>query len=142
MSLHTNFHAPRTSLYGRIQIGHKSGYLLLLFIIYSVNIKPPRHRFGFSLAWGWQLGIFLLSRRICSKDAVIFDIKEIKIFKSITKKGFKPNCQDSIPVMTFLDLSTQNCPDFPITLLIPSCSDLHCPCLVLICPIQNYPGLY
>jgi hypothetical protein len=19
-----------------------------------VNIKPPRHRFGFSLAWGWQ----------------------------------------------------------------------------------------
>jgi hypothetical protein len=28
-------------------------YLLLLFI-YSVNIKPPRHRFGFSLACGWQ----------------------------------------------------------------------------------------
>ena len=54
MSPHTNFHAPRTSLSGRIQIGHKSGYLL--FIIYlSVNIKPPRHRFGFSLAWGWQL---------------------------------------------------------------------------------------
>ena len=26
------------------------------FIIYlfSVNIKPPRHRFGFSLTWGWQ----------------------------------------------------------------------------------------
>ena len=22
--------------------------------IYSVNIKPPRHRFGFNLAWGWQ----------------------------------------------------------------------------------------
>ena len=20
-----------------------------------VSIKPPRHRFGFSLAWGWQL---------------------------------------------------------------------------------------
>ena len=26
-------------------------YLLLLF---SVNIKPPRHRFGLCLAWGWQ----------------------------------------------------------------------------------------
>ena len=25
-----------------------------LLFIYSVNIKPPRHRFGFSLAWGWQ----------------------------------------------------------------------------------------
>ena len=25
MSPHTNFHAPRTSLSGRIQIGHKSG---------------------------------------------------------------------------------------------------------------------
>ena len=50
MSPHTNFHAPRTSLSGRIQIGHKSGYLFYL----SVNIKPLRHRFGFSLAWGWQ----------------------------------------------------------------------------------------
>ena len=26
----------------------------MFVIIYSVNIKPPRHRFGFSLAWGWQ----------------------------------------------------------------------------------------
>ena len=26
LSLHTNVHAPRTSLYGRIQIGHKSGF--------------------------------------------------------------------------------------------------------------------
>ena len=51
MSPHTNFHAPRTSLSGRIQIGHKSGLFIILF---SVNIKPPRHRFGFSLAWGWQ----------------------------------------------------------------------------------------
>ena len=32
-------------------------YFLLFIIIYlfSANIKPPRHRFGFSLAWGWQL---------------------------------------------------------------------------------------
>ena len=30
-------------------------FIILLFIYYlSVNIKPPRHRFGFSLAWGWQ----------------------------------------------------------------------------------------
>ena len=30
-------------------------FIYLLFIsIYSVNIKPPGHRFGFSLAWGWQ----------------------------------------------------------------------------------------
>ena len=29
-------------------------FLLLLFYL-SVNLKPPRHRFGFSLAWGWQL---------------------------------------------------------------------------------------
>ena len=56
MSPHTNFHAPGTSLSGRIQIGHKSGLLLFIIIIIylSVSIKPPRHRFGFSLAWGWQ----------------------------------------------------------------------------------------
>jgi hypothetical protein len=33
-------------------------YLFILFIIYyylfSVNITPSRHRFGFSLAWDWQ----------------------------------------------------------------------------------------
>ena len=37
---------------------HKRGlfiiYYYLFIIIYSVNIKPSRHRFGFSLAWGWQ----------------------------------------------------------------------------------------
>jgi hypothetical protein len=33
--------------------------LLLLFIIYSVNIKPPRHRFGLSLALGWQYTQFI-----------------------------------------------------------------------------------
>ena len=58
MSLHTHFHAPRTTLSWRIQIEHKSGSLLLLFIYYyyylCVNIKPPGHCFGFNLAWGWQ----------------------------------------------------------------------------------------
>jgi hypothetical protein len=54
MSPYTNCHAPRTSLSGRIQKGHKSGLLLFIIIIYSVNIKPSRHRFGFSLAWDWQ----------------------------------------------------------------------------------------
>ena len=53
MSLHKNCHTTRTTLSGRIQIGHKSGYLLFIYCL-SVNIKPPRHRFGFSLAWGWQ----------------------------------------------------------------------------------------
>ena len=53
MSPYTNFHAPRTSLSGRIQIGHKSGYYLFYYL-FSVNIKPSRHRFGFSLAWDWQ----------------------------------------------------------------------------------------
>ena len=28
--------------------------VIYLFYLFSVNIKPPRHRFGFSLAWGWQ----------------------------------------------------------------------------------------
>jgi hypothetical protein len=37
---------------GEFKLGQKSGYLL--FILFSVNIKPPRHRFGFSLAWDWQ----------------------------------------------------------------------------------------
>ena len=55
MSPHTNFHAPRQSLSGRIQIGHKSGCGGYVNCLFSVNIKPPRHRFGFSLAWGWQL---------------------------------------------------------------------------------------
>ena len=66
MSLHTNFHAPRMSLSGRIQIGHKSGfyyYYYLLFIYLSAIIKPPRHRFGFSLAWGWQYAWFSLLRK-------------------------------------------------------------------------------
>ena len=55
MSLHTNFHAPRTTLSWRIQIGHKSGFIIIiiyLFIISSLNIKPPRHRFGLSLCLG------------------------------------------------------------------------------------------
>ena len=46
MSLHTNLHAPRKALSGRIQRGHKRGYYL------CVNIKPPRHRFGLSLCLG------------------------------------------------------------------------------------------
>ena len=71
MSPHTNFHAPRTSLSGRIQIGHKSGLLAaeairlaaeairlaaeaIRIYLFSVNIKHPRHCFGFCLAWGWQ----------------------------------------------------------------------------------------
>ena len=41
---------PRTILYWRIQIGHKS----VFYLLFSVNIKLPRHRFGLSLAWGWQ----------------------------------------------------------------------------------------
>ena len=56
MSPYTNFHAPRTSLSGRIQIGHKSGYFFIYYYyLFSVNIKPSRHCFGFSLAWDWQL---------------------------------------------------------------------------------------
>ena len=56
MSPYPNFLAPRTSLSGRIQIGHKSGFIIFIIIIImsSVNIKPTRHRFGFSLAWDWQ----------------------------------------------------------------------------------------
>jgi hypothetical protein len=52
MSPYTKFLAPRTSLSGRIQIGHKSGFYF--FFMSSVNIKPTRHRFSFSLAWDWQ----------------------------------------------------------------------------------------
>ena len=26
----------------------------IFIYLFSVNIKPPRHRFGFSLAWVWQ----------------------------------------------------------------------------------------
>jgi hypothetical protein len=50
MSQHTHFHAPRKTLSWRIKIGHKGGFIL--FIIYSVNIKPPWLRFGFSLCLG------------------------------------------------------------------------------------------
>ena len=28
--------------------------IFIYLFISSVNIKPPRHHFGFSLAWGWQ----------------------------------------------------------------------------------------
>ena len=51
MSLHTNFHAPRATLSGRIQIGHKSGYYYYYYL-FSVHIKPPKHRFGLSLCLG------------------------------------------------------------------------------------------
>jgi hypothetical protein len=30
----------------------------IFIYLFSVNINPPRHRFGFSLAWDWQLIIF------------------------------------------------------------------------------------
>ena len=29
-------------------------FLLFYLLLFIMNIKPPRHRFGFSLAWGWQ----------------------------------------------------------------------------------------
>jgi hypothetical protein len=64
MSPYTNCHAPRISLSVKIQIGQKSGYYLFIIFIYlfiylfRVNIKPPRHRFGFSLAWDWQFKTF------------------------------------------------------------------------------------
>ena len=29
-------------------------FLFIIIIISSVNIKPTRHHFGFSLAWDWQ----------------------------------------------------------------------------------------
>ena len=46
MSLYTNLHDPRTTPTGRIQIGHKSGLLIIYLSISSVNIKPPRHSLG------------------------------------------------------------------------------------------------
>jgi hypothetical protein len=33
MSPHTNFHAPWTSLSGRIQIGHKSDFIIIYLFI-------------------------------------------------------------------------------------------------------------
>jgi hypothetical protein len=79
MSPYTNFLAPRSSLSGRIQIGHKSGLLLLfiiiylfIYFIYSVNIKPTRHRFGFSLAWDWQYK----SYEQWSTDTLVNDLVE------------------------------------------------------------------
>jgi hypothetical protein len=32
---------------------------VVYFYLFRVNIKPPRHRFGFSLAWGWQYASML-----------------------------------------------------------------------------------
>jgi hypothetical protein len=67
MSPHTDLHAPRTSRSKRIQIRHKNGFIIIyfLFIISIVNIKPPRHRFGLSLAWDAlvlsSMGLALLS---------------------------------------------------------------------------------
>ena len=73
--LHANFHVPRKTFSDRIQIGHKRGFYYYLLFISSVNIKPPRHRFGFSLAWGWQymslcdrVGSY---RRVARKEMVI-----------------------------------------------------------------------
>ena len=30
---------------------------MVYLLLFRVNIKPPRHRFGFSLAWGWQYSV-------------------------------------------------------------------------------------
>jgi hypothetical protein len=37
---------------GEFKYDTKVVYLFLF--LFSVNIKPPMHLFGFSLAWGWQ----------------------------------------------------------------------------------------
>ena len=103
MSPYTNFHAPRTSLSGRIQIGQKSGYLFIFiyYYLFSVNIKPPRHRFGFSLARDWQfwwLGLWRLHSQYvliisssCFTEVNIYEIRldSIKIGKlfPIEKQG-------------------------------------------------------
>ena len=78
MSLHTNCHAPRTTLSGRIQIGHKSGfcYLLLLFIyLFRVNIKPPRHRFGLSLCLGLAITNKYNQKLLYVKDNEIYRLE-------------------------------------------------------------------
>ena len=38
-------------------------FLFIIIIIYSGNIKPHRHSFGFSLAWGWQYLASILEMR-------------------------------------------------------------------------------
>ena len=49
MSPHTNFHAPGTSLSGRIQIGHKSG--LFIYLLFDCEYKASQ---ALAFAWGWQ----------------------------------------------------------------------------------------
>ena len=42
MSLHTNVHAPRTTLSGRIQIGHKSGLFIYFYLLSSCEYKASQ----------------------------------------------------------------------------------------------------
>ena len=37
----------------------------IFYYYLSVNIKPPRHRFGFSLDWGWQKLSFKVIENTC-----------------------------------------------------------------------------
>ena len=41
MNLHTNLHAPRTTLSGRIQIGQMVLLFIITYYLFSANIKPP-----------------------------------------------------------------------------------------------------
>ena len=56
MSPHTHFQSPRTSLSGRIQIGHKSGLSLFIYQLSQCEYKA-------SQAWLWlqpRLGLAIL----------------------------------------------------------------------------------
>ena len=61
MSLHKKCHAPRTTLSGRIQIGHKRGYhlftiisllFIIIFLVWIWNL--PGIALALDFAWGWQ----------------------------------------------------------------------------------------
>jgi hypothetical protein len=42
MSLRTNVHAPRTTLSGRIQIGHKSGLFIYFYSLFGCEYKASQ----------------------------------------------------------------------------------------------------
>jgi hypothetical protein len=43
---------------------------IFIYLLFSVNIKPPRHRFGFSLAWDWQLEDFEIISNVSQRKEV------------------------------------------------------------------------
>ena len=53
---------------------------LVIIIYHSVNIKPPRHPFGFSHAWGWQYENVFVLLVVVLRMILTIELTSISVF--------------------------------------------------------------